>query len=81
MNIDNFIPAVRVTTRTAERPPARAMIRYPVTSQHQQKLRIQIRPEQKQDVAKLLAARQAVVTGLYETGETLEDTFLELMKD
>lgn len=54
---------------------------YPVTSQHQQKLRIQIRPEQKQDVAKLLAARQAVVTGLYETGETLEDTFLELMKD
>ncbi len=52
-----------------------------MTSQHQQKLRIQIRPEQKQDVAKLLAARQAVVTGLYETGETLEDTFLELMKD
>ena len=37
--------------------------------------------DEKKDVAKLLASHNVVMTGLYEAGETLEDTFLELMKD
>lgn len=33
------------------------------------------------DVAKLLTSSDVVLTGFYEASETLENTFLELMKD
>ncbi len=53
---------------------------YYVVSQNRQEVRIEIDPREKNDVAKLLVSHNVVMTGLYEAGETLEDTFLELMK-
>ena len=54
---------------------------YDVASQDGQAVRIRISADEKKDVAKLLASHNVVMTGLYEAGETLEHTFLELMKD
>ncbi len=54
---------------------------YDVASREGQAVRIRIGTSEKKDVAKLLASRNVVLTGLYEDSETLEDTFLELMKD
>lgn len=54
---------------------------YHVVSQNGQEVRIKIDTNEKNAVAKLLASHNVVMTGLYEAGETLEDTFLELMKD
>lgn len=53
---------------------------YHVVSQNEQEVRIRIGANEKNDVAKLLASHNVVMTGLYEACETLEDTFLELMK-
>lgn len=53
---------------------------YYVVSQNEQEVRIKIGANEKNDVAKLLASHNVVMTGLYEACETLEDTFLELMK-
>lgn len=54
---------------------------YYVVSQNEKKVKINIDANEKNDVAKLLASHNVVMTGLYETCETLEDTFLELMKN
>ena len=54
---------------------------YGVVSQNGQEVRIRISASEKNDVAKLLMLHNVVMTGLYEAGETLEHTFLELMKD
>lgn len=54
---------------------------YHVASQNEQEVRIKIGANEKNDVAKLLASYNVVMTGLYEACETLEDTFLELIKD
>lgn len=54
---------------------------YHVVSQDRQEIRIRIDTNEKNDVAKLLVSHNIVMTGLYEARETLEDTFLELMKD
>lgn len=54
---------------------------YHVVSQDKQEIRIRIGTNEKNDVAKLLVSHNIVMTGLYEACETLEDTFLELMKD
>ncbi|MCI8544218.1 MAG: ABC transporter ATP-binding protein [Lachnospiraceae bacterium] len=54
---------------------------YQVLSQNEKEVRIGISEEEKNDVAKLLASHNVVLTGLYEASETLEDTFLELIKD
>ncbi len=54
---------------------------YHVVSQNGQEARIRIGANEKKDVAKLLISQGVVATGLYEASETLEDTFLELMKD
>ena len=54
---------------------------YDVASREGQAVRIRIGTSEKKDVAKLLASRNVVLTGLYEDSETLEDTFLELMKE
>lgn len=54
---------------------------YRIVSQNGQEVRIKIAAGQKSDAAKLLASRNVVMTGLYEAAETLEDTFLDLMKD
>ena len=52
-----------------------------MASREGQAVRIRIGTSEKKDVAKLLASHNVVLTGLYEDSETLEDTFLELMKD
>ena len=54
---------------------------YHVVLQNEQEVRIRIAAEEKNDAAKLLTSHNVVMTGLYEACETLEDTFLELMKD
>lgn len=54
---------------------------YYVVSQNEKEVRINIDANEKNDVAKLLASHNVVMTGLYETCGTLEDTFLELMKN
>lgn len=54
---------------------------YHVVSQSGQELRINIAASEKIDVAKLLVSHNVVMTGLYEASETLEDTFLGLMKE
>ena len=54
---------------------------YDVASREGQAVRIRIGTSEKKDVAKLLASHNVVLTGLYEDSETLEDTFLELMKE
>lgn len=54
---------------------------YHVVLQNRQEVRIRIGADEKNDVAKLLASHNVVMTGLYEACETLEDTFLELMKN
>ncbi len=54
---------------------------YHIVSQNEQEVRIKIAAGRKSDAAKLLASRNVVMTGLYEAGETLEDTFLDLMKE
>ncbi len=54
---------------------------YHIVSQNEQEVRIKIAAGRKSDVAKLLASRNVVMTGLYEASETLEDTFLDLMKE
>ena len=53
---------------------------YHVVSRNGQELRIGIAASEKIDVAKLLVSHNVVMTGLYEASETLEDTFLGLMK-
>lgn len=54
---------------------------YHVVSQTGQEVRIRIGVNEKKDVVKLLVSNDVIMTGLYEAGETLENTFLELMKD
>lgn len=54
---------------------------YRVVSQNGREVRVAMEAGEKYDVAKLLASHQVVVTGLYEASETLEDQFLELMKE
>ena len=54
---------------------------YHIVPQNEQEVRIMIGANEKMAVAKLLASRNVVMTGLYEAAETLEDTFLDLMKD
>ena len=54
---------------------------YHIVSQNEQEVRIKIAAGRKSDAAKLLASRNVVMTGLYEASETLEDTFLDLMKE
>ena len=54
---------------------------YHVVSQNDREIRINIDADEKNDVATLLASHKVIMTGLYEASETLEDTFLELMKD
>ena len=54
---------------------------YHVVSQNGQEVRIKIGANERNDVAKLLASHNVVITGLYKSCDTLEDTFLELMKD
>ena len=54
---------------------------YHVVLQNEQEVRIRIDANKKKDVVKLLVSHNLVMTGLYEACETLEDTFLELMKD
>ena len=54
---------------------------YHIVPQNEQEVRIMIGANEKMSVAKLLASRNVVMTGLYEAAETLEDTFLDLMKD
>lgn len=54
---------------------------YHVVLQNGQEVRIRIGAGEKNDVAKLLSSHNVVMTGLYEACETLEDTFLELMKN
>ncbi len=53
---------------------------YHVVSQNGQEVRIRIGAKEKNDAAALLASHNVVMTGLYEAAETLEDTFLELIK-
>lgn len=53
---------------------------YHVVSRNGQEMRVEIGADEKNNVAKLLASHSVVITGLYEACETLEDTFLELMK-
>lgn len=53
---------------------------YHVVSYNEQEVRIKIGTNEKKDVAKLLASHNVVMTGLYEACETLEDTFLGLMR-
>lgn len=53
---------------------------YHVASYNEQEVRIKIGANEKNDVAKLLSSKNIVMTGLYEVCETLEDTFLELMR-
>ena len=54
---------------------------YHIVPQNEQEVRIMIGANEKMAVAKLLASRNVVMTGLYEASETLEDTFLDLMKE
>lgn len=54
---------------------------YHVVLQNEQGIRVKIGTNEKNDVAKLLASHNVVITGLYEAYETLEDTFLELMRN
>lgn len=54
---------------------------YHVVSQNEQEIRISIEAGEKKKVVKLLTSHHVVMTGLYEAYETLEDKFLELMKD
>ena len=54
---------------------------YHVVSQNGQELRLHIDADEKKEVAKLLVSHSVVMTGLYEASETLEDTFLGLMKN
>lgn len=54
---------------------------YYVVSQNEKEVKINIDANEKNDVAKLLVSHNVVMTGLYETCGTLEDTFLELMKN
>lgn len=53
---------------------------YDVKSYNEQDVRVRIGANEKNDVAKLLYQYNIVMTGLYEANETLEDTFLELMR-
>lgn len=53
---------------------------YHVVSKNGQEVRIRIGAREKNDAAALLASHNVVMTGLYEAAETLEDTFLELIK-
>lgn len=53
---------------------------YHVVSQNEKEVKIRIGSDQKSDVAALMAESRVIVTGLYEAGESLEDTFLEIMR-
>ncbi len=53
---------------------------YNVISNHEEEVRVKIGANEKQDIARLLASHKVVMTGLYEANETLEDTFLELIR-
>ncbi len=53
---------------------------YHVVSQNGQEVRIRIGVGEKADAVKLLVSNHILMTGLYEACETLEDTFLGLMK-
>ena len=53
---------------------------YEVVGFNEHEVRVKIGAKEKTDVARLLASKNVVMTGLYEACETLEDTFLELMR-
>lgn len=55
--------------------------KYDVISSNKNEVRVRIGNKEKADVAKLLAANNVIITGMYEACETLEDTFLELIKN
>lgn len=55
--------------------------KYDVISSDKNEVRVRIGNKEKADVAKLLAANNVIITGMYEACETLEDTFLELIKN
>ena len=55
--------------------------KYDVISSDNNEVRVKIGNKEKTDVAKLLAANNVIITGMYEACETLEDTFLELIKN
>lgn len=55
--------------------------KYDVISSDKNEVRVKIGNKEKTDVAKLLAANNVIITGMYEACETLEDTFLELIKN
>ncbi len=77
----------RQITYVMESPDAKAARKilqenkYRVVSQNEREVRIRIDAGEKIDVVKLLMSHHVVMTGLYEASETLEDTFLELMKN
>lgn len=53
---------------------------YNVISNRKEEVRVKIGADEKLGIARLLASREVVLTGLYEANETLEDTFLELIR-
>lgn len=53
---------------------------YDVISANEVEVRVRIGAKEKTDIARLLSSKKVVMTGLYEACETLEDTFLELMR-
>lgn len=55
--------------------------KYDVISSDNNEVRVKIGNKEKTDVAKLLATNNVIITGMYEACETLEDTFLELIKN
>lgn len=55
--------------------------KYDVISSDKNEVRVKIGNKEKTDVAKLLATNNVIITGMYEACETLEDTFLELIKN
>ncbi|SEL83211.1 ABC-2 type transport system ATP-binding protein [Butyrivibrio sp. ob235] len=57
-----------------------AKLGYNVVSYNENEVRVKIGANEKNDIAKILYKHKIVMTGLYEACETLEDTFLELMR-
>ncbi|WP_026528988.1 ABC transporter ATP-binding protein [Butyrivibrio sp. VCD2006] len=53
---------------------------YNIISSNENEVRVKIGANEKNDIARILYKHKIVMTGLYEACETLEDTFLELMR-
>lgn len=53
---------------------------YEVISCNEKEVRVRIGAKEKTDVARILSEKKIVMTGLYEACESLEDTFLDLMR-